>query len=110
MSAYSDAGDAIQRIRRAQHISDEMKQLIFHELELDIAARSGAAEYSLRWSDDGAKTFLDAVVVDVPADSNTNPVWRNLGAGRDRVFEVSTKAEIKHVWLDSYLELTPGEH
>ena len=32
MSAYSDAGVAIKRIRRAQHISDEMKQLIFHGL------------------------------------------------------------------------------
>ena len=110
MSAYSDAGVGIQRIRRAQHLSDEMKQLIFHELELDIAARSGAAAYSLRWSDDGAKTFLDPLVVDVPADSDTNPMWRNLGSGRDRVFEVSTKAAIKHVWLDSYLQLTPGEH
>ena len=110
MSAYSDAGDAIQRIRRAQHISDEMKQIVFHELELDIAARSGAAAYSLRWSDDGAKTFRDAVVVDVPADSDINPMWRNLGAGRDRVFEVSTEAEIKHVWLDSYLKLSSGEH
>ena len=29
-------GDAIRRVRRAQHISDEMVQIAYHSLELDV--------------------------------------------------------------------------
>ena len=117
MDTYTDAGDAIRRIRRAQHLSDEMRQMDFHELELDIEPRAGAATYRLRFSDNGGKSFGSYVDTDVPATSvdaptlsDINPAWRQLGSGRDRVFEVSTDAGVKVVWLDAYLEATPGVH
>ena len=117
MDTYDDAGDAIRRIRRAQHLSDEMKQMDFHELELDIEPRAGAATYRLRFSDNGGKTFgsyvdteVPATSVDAPSLSDINPMWRQLGSGRDRVFEVSTDAGVKVVWLDAYLQATAGVH
>ena len=89
----------------------------FHELELDIEPRAGAATYRLRWSDNGGKTFGDFVEKEVPATSvdnpslsDINPMWRQMGAGRDRVFEFSTDAPVKVVWLDAYLQATPGVH
>ena len=108
MGTYDDDGDPIRRIRRAQHISDEMKQTAFHELELDVGERVGPALFHMRWSDNGGDTFNDALDSIIPFDSDINPTWTRLGAGRDRVFEVYSDAAVKHAWLDAYLLGNPG--
>ena len=110
MGTYDDDGDPIRRIRRAQHISDEMKQMAFHELELDVGGRVGPALFHLRWSDNGGDTFNNALDSNIPVDSDINPTWTRLGAGRDRVFEVYSDAAVKHAWLDAYLLATQGVH
>ena len=196
MDTYSDDGEPIRRVRRAQHLSNEMNRIAFHELELDVEQGVGRAEYNLRFSNNGGKLFSAAravtansaksvwevtaaspsaagggddyevgdvlevttgvgdaaklLVTEVDTDgsvvaasiyrggkyttqpdsmvnpsggsgtnasveltfkrvnADVNPVWRKLGSGRDRVFEIYSDAAVKHVWLDGYLDATPG--
>ena len=107
LDAYDDDGDAIRHLRRAQHISNEQHKIFFHELELDVDRKVGEAEYHLRYSNDGGKTFRTPRSKTVDGH---NPVWRRLGSGRDRVFEVYSDAAVKHVWLDAYIDLSEGIH
>ena len=110
LDAYDDDGDPIRRIRRAQHISDEMVQISYHQLELDVEHEVGAVVYSLRWLNHGSKTFGPGKEVNKAVGSKINPEWRTLGQGRDRVFEVSSESAVKHVWLDAFIRLSKGAH
>ena len=110
LDAYDDDGDAIRRVRRAQHISDEMVQIAYHSLELDVEHGIGEVVYSLRWSNNGGKAFGSSSEVTKVDASDINPEWRLLGTGRDRVFEVSSESSVKHAWLDAFIRLTKGSH
>ena len=107
MDAYDDDGNATRRIRRCQHLSNEMKQIIYHALELDVAHGNGQAVYNLRFSDNGGRSFGSALSATIPAASDLNPEWRTLGSGRDRVFEVYSDSAVKHAWLDAYTAGNP---
>ena len=110
MDTYDDDGDAIRRIRRCQHLSNEMVQIVYDRLELDVAKRDGLAIYNLRWSNNGGEDFGNAIVETVAETSDINPEWRMLGIGRDRVFEVSSDSAVKHAWLDAYIDARSGMH
>ena len=110
LDTYSDDGQPILRVRRTQHISNEMVQIIYHNLELDVAHRVGEAVYELRWSNNGGKDFLSPLSVTVESDSDINPEWRTLGSGRDRVFEISSQSPVKHAWVEAYMRLSKGAH
>ena len=195
MAVYADASVAIRRLRRAQHLSNEMRQSVYSRLELDVEQGVGEAVYNLRYSDNGGKLFGSAVAVTANVAATTkeataaaiagggtgyalndiltvtggtgtaatlrvtsvaggvidgiaietggrytvdptnpvavtggggtgatfnltlaqvnrdlNPEWRRLGAGRDRVFEIYSDSAVKQVWLDSFLDGTPGVH
>ena len=110
LDSYDDDGDAIRRIRRCQHLSDEMKQIAYHRLELDVEHGVGEAEYNLRWSDNGGKTFINPIAVTIQSEDDWNPEWRQLGSGRDRVFEVYSNSSVKHAWIDAFLSATVGAH
>ena len=194
---YDDDGMTRRHIRRAQHISDELKQTTFHNLKLDVEQGVGECDYSLRYSDDGGKLFGKPVAItansgpaveeaigveidsggagydvgdiltvaggtgdavelivkavdgagavtgvdvfsygaysDPPGNDvsvsggagagatfdlelqglsqDYNPEWTQLGTGEDRVFEVyADTIGRKHVWIDAYLNISPGIH
>lgn len=194
LNILDDAGGLIQRTRRARHISDGMRQAIYHRLELDVEQGSSQALYKLRYSDNGGKLWrgpisvvantstvkevtavaiagggsgyavddiltvvggtgtaatlrvtsvsggvIDGIAIETGGrytvdptnpvsvtggsgagatfnltlaqiNSDLNPTWRRLGAGRDRVFEITSDSSIKHVWLDAYLDMEWGIH
>ena len=110
MSAYDDDGVAIRRIRRAQHLSNEMMQVTYHGLELDVEHGVGEVEYNLRFSNDGGQTFGNPMAVTKLADQIHNPEWRTLGMGRDRVFEVFSDSAVKHAWIEAFIRATTGAH
>ena len=78
LDSYDDDGSPIRRVRRAQHLSDEMVQIAYHGLELDVEKGVGPARYNLRWSNDGGRTFnssLVAVVAEIKVYTYSNGSW-----------------------------------
>lgn len=95
---YADDGDALVWKRVSPHVADEKKLLTFSSFELDMEVGVGLAtgqgndpQISLRYSDDGARTWSSELWRTLGKVGNyfTRVVWRQLGCGRDRVFEVS---------------------
>jgi hypothetical protein len=67
---------------------------------------------SLRWSNDGGKTFSTAAVANAGGSGNFKgrARWLRLGSARDRVFEVSSDAPVRQVWTDAFLEAESGRY
>ncbi len=107
--AYDDAGTPIKRMRRAPHLCDEKKVFTYSDMELDMEPGIGGVgtgpTAELRYSNDGGKTWVGPISADIGESPNykTRVIWRRLGAARDRVFEVSSTAAIKHCWTDAFL-------
>jgi hypothetical protein len=107
--AYDEAGLPIKRLRRAPHLCDEKKVFTYSDLELDMESGIGtvasAPTANLRYSNDGGKTWvgpISAAIGETP-NTKTRVIWRRLGSARDRVFEVSSTAAIKHCWTDAFI-------
>jgi hypothetical protein len=106
LSVYTDDGGAIRRQRRAPHLTEEERTIFYHRLQLDIETGvfTGTPEATLRWSDDGGKTFAGSRTVSLDQD---RIVWRRLGSARDRVFEVRLHDVRGPICIrDAYLDLT----
>ncbi len=62
---------------------------------------------NMRYSDDGGTTFGN-MHVNIAQPNQKRMIWRQLGTGRDRVFEVSSTTAVRHAWAAAYLDITPG--
>jgi len=109
---FNDNGAVIRRLRRAPHLSNENDRVRYFRMELDMqkgtaAPSAGAPEMILRYSDDGGETWSNEKVTTAGAsgDFSRQAIWRQLGSGRDRVFEVTSTAEIDHTWINAYLRV-----
>lgn len=110
---YTDDGTAIARVRRAPHLSEEEHNIFHHRLQLDMeVGLASNPVIGLRWSNDGGKTYGTAVTKTAGAagDYKARVIWRRLGKARDRVYEFSSTASMRHAWVDAYINATPGEH
>lgn len=114
VTIFTDAGDVpLRRLRRAPHMANEGKYLFYHRFQLDMETGVGLAtgqgddpQIMLRYSDDGGRTWSNELWTTAGAIGvyRTQAVWRMLGAGRDRVFEVSfsdpVPFRLNNAWLD----------
>jgi hypothetical protein len=72
-----------------------------------VDATGKSASISLRWSDDRGKTWGNAVLqsLGAPGFYTTEAIWRSLGEGRYRVYElyhsVAGPAALNGAWIDS---------
>lgn len=110
-SYYTDAGQAIKRLRTAPHLSDEQVRHFFGRLQLDLETGEIAdPTYTLEWSDDGGHTWSSAHTITAGglASYGARAIWRRLGSSRDRVFRISSTAAMRHAWINAYLEVTKG--
>lgn len=107
----------IRRLRRAPHLSSEQVRQFFAFLQLDVQAGTGLntgqgvnPTIALRWSDDGGHTWSHTHTVEAGRQGQyaRRAIWRRLGHGRDRVFEVSVSDPVAWRVLDAYLEATAG--
>jgi hypothetical protein len=114
--SFNLASDPIRRVRQAPHLSNEQKWNYYHRFQLDFEAggprTSSTMEYSLQWSDDGGHTWsnLHTIHVGDEGQYKFRAVWRRLGRSRDRIFRVIDSNDDKAVWIDAFLDVTPGEH
>jgi len=98
LSFYDDAGTSMVWKRVSPHLSDEKRLLSYQSFELDMEVGRGLAtgqgsdpQVMLRYSDDGARTWSSELWRSAGEIGKyfCRVVWRQLGRGRDRVFEVS---------------------
>lgn len=114
-----DDGSVIRRVRRAPHVHNEKKNVRYAQFELDmqtgIGLQSGQGsnpEVMLRFSDDGGMTYGSEIKCSAGAAGKYSQRvwWHRLGAGRDRVFEVSVSDPVPWRLVNAYLELAPWNH
>lgn len=111
-TVYTDAGNAIRRLRRAPHISNENRRMRFATAELDMEKGGGAPGTDplmyLSWSNDGGRTFGTPIDsrIGTTGEYGVRVRWSRLGAGRDRVYEITSEAPIRHFWTDMYINLS----
>lgn len=112
---YDDAGAPIKRIRRAPHITDEQREIFYHELRLSLQVGVGNAadtnpQCALRISNDGGLTWGSERLRSMGAAGQyqTQVVWKLLGRARRRAYEWSTSARVPVCLIDAYLQLTEG--
>lgn len=100
-------GAAIKRLRLAPHLSDGLNRSQYDRFHIDLEKIAGAPVMDLRYSDDGGVTFGNTHTV-TAQDGQKRMIWRKLGTGRDRVFEVSSLSGVRHAWAAAYLDITPA--
>jgi len=107
----------MRRLRRTPHLSQEQLKTVYRRLQLDMQAgvglNAGQGEnprLMLRWSDDGGRTWgnLHTVEVGRMGKYGTRALWRNLGAGRDRVFELTMSDPVAWRFVNAILRAETG--
>lgn len=122
VAAHDDAGVAIQRIRGFPHlivgfdqndkpISADGKTLSFRRFIADMEVGewnnpANPPEISLRWSDTKGKTWGSYVKQQLgnTGEFQTSIQWLQLGAARDRVFELSWSVAMKTALNGAYID------
>lgn len=111
-----DNGTAIQRVRRAPHISAEDQWILYTFLQVLVEAGLGtfsdgagqprAPIMFLRWSDDGGHKWSNYHELSCGrlGEYAIRVFRRRMGRARDRVFEISTSDAIPWRIIDGYLQ------
>jgi hypothetical protein len=94
----TDDGKVIPRIRRAPHISGNLKRVIHQKAQLDCLVGTGTdgtalgqqPTVMLRYSDDGGRSWSSESWQPMGrlGETRARVIWRRLGYSRDRVYEV----------------------
>lgn len=113
----TDDGAPIVRLRRAPHVSEEMKWFFYQGAQLDLetglafpSGNGSHPEIMLRWSDDGGHVWSPYIrsTSGLAGQYRMRAMWQRLGRSRDRVFEISVSDGIPWRVLDFYLTLLGG--
>lgn len=119
LDTYTDNGDTIVRRRTAPHLSSDLKNQLFHSLQVDMQTGVGLSQpppalgvdpqAMLQWSDDGGHTWSNEYWVSIGkiGEYRTRARWRRLGKSRDRVFRVTITDPVKVVMVGASVEVTP---
>lgn len=110
-------GRTIRRMRRAPHLSNEGKGLIFDRLQIDLETGLGVSsgqgedpQLMLRWSDDGGQTWSNERWASAGRMGayRARAIWRRLGYSRDRVFELAVSDPIPWRINDAWIDVRPA--
>lgn len=113
----TDGTSGLRRVRRAPHLVQELKRVIYDTLQLHMEVGLGLStgqgsnpKAMLRWSDDGGQSFGNVLEMGVGAvgQYSRRVIWRKLGLARDRVFEVSVTDPIPWRLVDAYIDIRAG--
>jgi hypothetical protein len=109
----------IPRVRVAPHLSQDLKNQLFHSLQIDMQTGVGLNEIPtnyghdpqamLQWSDDGGHSWSAEAWAPIGklGEYRTRVRWRRLGMSRDRVFKVVITDPVKVVLIGATVEVTP---
>jgi hypothetical protein len=114
---YTENGNTIKRLRRAPHITNDLKRMFYHSFQVQfqpgVGLNSGQGQLPqamLRWSDDGGFTWSSYFTkyIGAAGQYKNRAIWRRLGQARDRVFEVIVTDPVNAVIVSANLEAEPG--
>lgn len=103
---YDDAGEPLVAVRRCRHIwAPETRERVFHgRLQIDFAPGVGLQtgqgedpQAMLRWSDNAGASFGNEhwTTIGKAGKMRNRAIWRRLGQGWDRVYEVRVSDPVK---------------
>ena len=110
-------GAIIPCIRRAPHLTTDLKRQYFHDLQIQfqpgVGLQSGQGSNPtamLKWSDDGGSTFSKEHWTSIGAAGQykNRAIWRRLGVSRDRIFEVTVTDPVYRVVVSANLNASVG--
>jgi len=111
---YDDDGDPIERIRRTQRVSDRENNIAYSSLQVDMQTGVGLTtgqgsdpQAMLRWSDDGGHSWTPEKwrSIGKKGEYNHRAIWKRLGYGRDRIWELKITDPIEVVMLGAVAEI-----
>lgn len=117
MDAYTDDGDAILRVRSCPVVSQNQYRMFFTSVQIDMETGVGTAtgqaqnpRVMLRYSDDSGHTFSNrrTVTMGKTGEYSARARFNQLGAGRNRVFEVSVSDPVPVVIMGAYADVVAG--
>ena len=123
LGKYSDNGTTLRRVRTAQVINNDRKNIFHHSFEVDFEAGVGLAvddsdigsgsdpQVCLEWSNDGGHTWSNEHWVDMGliGEYGKRAKWNALGYARDRIYRVTVTDPVKTVMIRGHLEATLGK-
>jgi hypothetical protein len=110
LDTLTDNGDAIHRLRATQCIdSPSGHRNFYQEMRVDMESGTGSGNLSMRYSNDGGHTWSGYKTKALSAGAYATRVkWNTLGAGRNRVWEISTTDPIKWAVVGAYCDFGEG--
>lgn len=116
-SVYTDDGDPLPCVRRARHLTSDLKRQFFHDLQIQfqpgVGLQSGQGDDPsciLRWSDDGGFTFGNdrTLKIGKAGKYKHRAIKRRLGWARDRIYEVVVTDPVYRVVVSANLNASVG--
>lgn len=117
LDTYTDDGDAIMRLRSCPVVQQNQYRVFFTSLQIDIQAgvgtptgQSARPRIMLRYSDDSGHTWTNrrTVTMGLTGEYGMRARFNQLGAGRNRVFEMSVSDPVPVVVLGAYADVQAG--
>ena len=115
---FADAGGGpIRRLRRTPHLSVDDDWLFYHSFQVVLETGQGLTsgqgsdpQLMLRWSNNGGKTWGNEHWVSSGelGEYGTRALWRRLGRGYNRVFEVSVTDPVPWRVIGAYMDVAKG--
>jgi hypothetical protein len=115
---FTDAdGGPIRRLRRSPHLSVDDDWLFYHSFQVILETGQGLSsgqgsdpQLMLRWSNNGGKTWGNEHWVSSGeiGEYGTRALWRRLGRGYNRVFEVAVTDPVPWRVIGAYMDVAKG--
>ena len=114
---YTDNGDPLPCIRRAPHLTTDLKRQYFHDLQIQfqpgVGLQSGQGsdpQAMLMWSNDGGSTWSNQhwAGMGKVGEYKRRAIWRRLGQARDRIFQVEVTDPVFRVVVSANLNASAG--
>lgn len=115
MDAHTDNGTPIKRVRTSQTVSSQQLKQFFSMLQVQMETGVGDEttpnpQLVLRFSNDGGHSWSDErpVTMGKVGEYGMRAIFRRLGCGRNRVWEISTTDPVKFAVIGAFIEYENG--
>lgn len=116
-STYTDDGDPLPCLRRAPHLTTDLRRQFFSDLQIQfqpgVGLQTGQGSDPtclLRWSNDGGFTWGNYHTINIGkvGQYTRRAMKRRLGWARDRVFEITVTDPVYRVVVSANLNASAG--
>lgn len=115
---YLDDQQMITRLRRAPHVSNELKNVFHNSLQIDLevgvgldgAGQGTNPKAMMQFSDDGGHTWSNEYWADIGkiGERFKRVIWRRLGRSRDRIYQLKITDPVPVTIVGAQIELEGG--